>query len=70
MTACLQLGLDNNREEQLRDIVPNPSAWNDLELLDGHKHVIQSLIQSHFDKKKKGNRVEYDLVRDKGPTPE
>ncbi|KAK4100557.1 hypothetical protein N658DRAFT_535937 [Parathielavia hyrcaniae] len=60
--ACLQLGQNANGEEMLRPRVPRPEPWNDLELPDGHKNLVQSLIESQID----GNtskKLEFDLVR-------
>jgi hypothetical protein len=42
-----------------------PEAWNDLQLPDGHKSLVQSLIESHI----MGNlsrKLQFDLVRAKG----
>ena len=39
--------------------------WNDLQLPDGHKSLVQSLIESHI----MGNlsrKLQFDLVRAKG----
>ncbi|KAH6854718.1 hypothetical protein B0I37DRAFT_38322 [Chaetomium sp. MPI-CAGE-AT-0009] len=63
--ACLQLGKNARGEEMLRRRVPRPEPWNDLELPDGHKNLVQSLIESHID----GNtskKLQFDLVRAKG----
>lgn len=38
-------------------------AWDDLELPEGHKEIVQSLIKSHFAKDKSKCM---DLSRDKG----
>lgn len=39
--------------------------WDDLQLPDGHKRLVQSLIESHSDHE--GPRsLHFDLVRDKG----
>lgn len=38
-------------------------AWDDLELPEGHKEIVQSLIKSHFAKDKSKST---DLTRDKG----
>ena len=49
----------------LRKRRPRPTPWNDLELPDGHKNLVQSLIESHMD----GNtsrKLHFDLVRAKG----
>lgn len=62
--ACLHIGLDAKGEERIKEVKPRPDAWNDLELPDGHKNIVQSLIESHFMKGEK--RLQFDLVRDKG----
>ena len=63
--ACLQIGIDSKGQERLRELEPRLDAWNDLELPEGHKDIVQSLIQSHFDKDR-SQKVEFDLVHDKG----
>ena len=48
------------RKREIRD-----EPWNDLELPDGHKNLVQSLIESHTE----GNasrKLHFDLVRAKG----
>ena len=65
--ACLQLGPDNEGQYRLREIKSKDDAWDDLELPDGHKHIVQSLIQSHF-AKDKSQKIDFDIVRDKGTT--
>ncbi|KLU89558.1 hypothetical protein MAPG_08529 [Magnaporthiopsis poae ATCC 64411] len=63
--ACLKLGRDNDREEMLREKKCRPEPWNDLQLPDGHKRLVQSLIESHSSKE--GPRsLHFDLVRAKG----
>jgi hypothetical protein len=65
-TACLQIGKNIDEEEQLRPVKARPEPWNNLELPEGHKDIVQSLIESHFAKDK--SNVHFDLVRDKGET--
>ncbi|KAI0538398.1 hypothetical protein GGR58DRAFT_468241 [Xylaria digitata] len=63
--ACLQLGKGHEGKDMLRKRDPRPEPWNQLELPDGHKNLVQSLIESHID----GNassKVHFDLVRAKG----
>lgn len=43
-------------------------GWNDLELPNGHKEIVQSMINSHFTKDK-STRVDFDLVQNKGQPP-
>ena len=63
--AYLSLGFDKKGEPLLKKVVPEEDAWEDLQLPgtadDGHKHMIQSLIQKHYAKD-----MAIDLVRDKG----
>lgn len=42
-----------------------PEPWNDLQLPDGHKRLIQSLIESHSSKQGPRN-LHFDLIRAKG----
>ncbi|KAI3324697.1 hypothetical protein HD806DRAFT_493377 [Xylariaceae sp. AK1471] len=63
--ACLQLEKGPDGGEMLRERQPRPEPWNHLELPDGHKNLVQSLIESHID----GNtssKLHFDLVRAKG----
>ena len=49
----------------LRKRHPRPEPWNDLELPDGHKNLVKSLIETHME----GNasrKLHFDLVRAKG----
>ncbi|KAH0563403.1 hypothetical protein GP486_002024 [Trichoglossum hirsutum] len=63
--ACLQLGKGPNGAEKLRKRNPRKEPWNDLQLPDGHKRLVQSLIESHSaDNTTKG--LQFDLVRAKG----
>ncbi|RYP42017.1 hypothetical protein DL768_010405 [Monosporascus sp. mg162] len=64
-TPCLKLGKGPRGEEMLRKRQPRLEPWNDLELPDGHKNLVQSLIEAHMD----GNtsrKLHFDLVRAKG----
>lgn len=47
----------------LRPVERKTDAWDDLELPEGHKEIVQSLIKSHFAKDKSKSM---DLSRDKG----
>lgn len=40
-------------------------GWNDLELPDGHKEIVQSLIDSHFTQNKDAS-IDFDLTKGKG----
>lgn len=64
-TACLKLGVGGDGQSFLRKIMPRPEPWNNLELPEGHKHIVQSLIESHFAKDNM-RRINFDLVRGKG----
>lgn len=63
--ACLQLGLDDDGNKRLSKIETKAEGWDDLQLPGRHKHIIQSLVESHFGKHR-SKSVYYDLVRDKG----
>ena len=62
---CLQLGHDSDGQNRLRAVRQQLDAWDDLEIPDGHKNIVQSLIESHF-AKHKARRMNFDLVRNKG----
>ena len=66
--ACLQIGKDLNGKEQLTKLEPQPEPWNNLELPQGHKEIVQSLIDSHFSKDK-SRHMHFDLIRNKGKCP-
>lgn len=61
MTIVARLAID-----LLRPIELKTDAWDDLELPEGHKEIVQSLIRSHFAKEKSKG---VDLARDKGQPP-
>ncbi|KAM7184635.1 aaa family atpase [Rhypophila sp. PSN 637] len=63
--ACLQLGRSEDGSENLTEITSRAEPWTDLELPEGHKEVVQSLITWHFKADKKIN-PHFDLVREKG----
>ncbi|KAH6616042.1 hypothetical protein B0J18DRAFT_438741 [Chaetomium sp. MPI-SDFR-AT-0129] len=63
--ACLRLGPEDDGSETLRDKKRRLEPWNDLQLPDGHKRLVQSLIESHSSGK--GHRgLHFDVVRAKG----
>lgn len=62
--VCLQIGKSAEGQDRLRTVKSRPEPWNNLELPDGHKDIVQSLISSHFSKNK--SSIHFDLVRDKG----
>jgi hypothetical protein len=61
MTILANLAID-----LLRLIEPKTDGWDDLELPEGHKEIVQSLIKSHFAKDKSKSM---DFARDKGSRP-
>ncbi|KAL0253354.1 hypothetical protein SLS55_010331 [Diplodia seriata] len=63
--ACLQLGKEQNGQERLTELTRCEEPWNNLELPQGHKEIVQSLITSHFSTEK-SKSVQFDLVKDKG----
>ena len=65
MAACLQIGLGTDGVEKLRKREPKDNPWLKLRLPDGHKELVQSLINSHFARRKIGG-VHFDLLRNKG----
>ena len=65
MVACLQIGRGANGVERLRKREQKDDPWSKLRLPDGHKELVQSLINSHFAKRKIGD-VHFDLMRNKG----
>ena len=64
---CLHLGYDSEGQNRLRPVKQKTDAWDDLEIPDGHKSIVQSLIESHFTKHET-KRMDFDLIRDKGMT--
>jgi hypothetical protein len=63
-SVCLPLGFNEKGQPLLKPVEPENDAWDDLQLpggVDGHKHIVQSLIKKHFAKD-----MAIDLVRDKG----
>ncbi|KAK3320261.1 P-loop containing nucleoside triphosphate hydrolase protein, partial [Cercophora scortea] len=64
--GCLELGFGSDGEAKLKERKPRPEPWNELQLPDGHKRVVQSLVESHFAKRDSGKSLQFDLVRAKG----
>ncbi|TGJ79258.1 hypothetical protein E0Z10_g9506 [Xylaria hypoxylon] len=52
-------------QEMLKEKRVHEEPWQDLQLPDGHKRLIQSLIESHSTETS-SRRVQYDLIRGKG----
>ena len=63
--ACLKIGKSHDGEEMLKERRSRQEPWNDLQLPDGHKRLVQSLIESHSPNKSP-NSLHLDLVRAKG----
>ncbi|KAI9810741.1 MAG: hypothetical protein M1827_006079 [Pycnora praestabilis] len=63
--ACLKLGRDARGVEFLRPVEEKKDGWNGLELPEGHKEIVQSLINSHFAMDKSAT-INFDSVRGKG----
>ncbi|KAK3493694.1 hypothetical protein B0T13DRAFT_531007 [Neurospora crassa] len=63
--ACLRIGKDNDGEEMMKEKHQRREPWDDLQLPDGHKRLVQSLIESHSDHKGP-HSLHFDLVRTKG----
>ena len=49
----------------LKERSPRKEPWNNLQLPDGHKRLVQSLIESHSEDKMT-KRIQFDLVGAKG----
>lgn len=63
--ACLQIGTTGPVQGRLRRIQPRAdSPWQDLEIPNDHKNIVQSLIATHFSTK--DQNMQFDLVKDKG----
>lgn len=65
--ACIPIGITRPgyNEQTLKRMGPEPSAWDYLEIDPNHRSVIQSLMATHF-AKKKPERRQFDLIQDKG----
>ncbi|KAM6476117.1 hypothetical protein HDV62DRAFT_256961 [Trichoderma sp. SZMC 28011] len=63
--ACLPLGRSPGGEQMLHKRIPRSEPWKDLQLPDGHKNLVQSLIESHTSKST-SRKLHFDLVRSKG----
>ncbi|KAK4216478.1 P-loop containing nucleoside triphosphate hydrolase protein [Rhypophila decipiens] len=63
--ACLQLGNGPDGARMLRKRKPRTIPWDDLELPDGHKNLVQSLIASSMEDTPIRN-LQFDLIRAKG----
>ncbi|GAW27235.1 putative AAA family ATPase [Rosellinia necatrix] len=63
--ACLRIGTDKDSQETLTVKHRRKEPWLHLQLPDGHKRLIQSLVESHSADRGSSN-VEFDLIRAKG----
>lgn len=63
--ACLQLGKNADNKSKLRAVPEKKEAWTDLEIPEQHKMIVQSLIDSHFEKGRSKDNG-FDLVSGKG----
>lgn len=67
-TACLRLSADDTTTEYKQYLEPvklRLDAWEDLEIPDGHKSVVQALINTHFSRDR-SKTADFDLVLEKG----
>ncbi|KAI8282246.1 hypothetical protein K4K56_011238 [Colletotrichum sp. SAR 10_98] len=66
--ACLSLEQEDPNDDEtkyLRTMEPEPSAWESLQIDHNHRSIIQSMMATHF-RKKKSERRQFDLIQDKG----
>ncbi|KAI8300657.1 hypothetical protein K4K59_001436 [Colletotrichum sp. SAR11_240] len=65
--ACLPLGQGDPEleENSLTTMESEPSAWDNLQIDYNHRSIIQSMMATHF-RKKKSERRQFDLIQDKG----
>ncbi|OJD32654.1 aaa family atpase [Diplodia corticola] len=63
--ASIQLGSGEDGLKRISELTRCEEPWNSLELPQGHKEILQSLIASHFSMGK-SKSVHFDAVRDKG----
>ncbi|PWY90989.1 hypothetical protein BO70DRAFT_283188 [Aspergillus heteromorphus CBS 117.55] len=63
--ACLRIGEGPNGGNALRERVRDENPWEKLQLLQGHKELVQSLITSHFSRMH-SPKIHFDLMKNKG----
>ncbi|KAK0372175.1 hypothetical protein CLIM01_10462 [Colletotrichum limetticola] len=65
--ACIPLGspTPESRGQGLRKMFEDEHAWKYLQIDDGHRTIIKSLMATHF-RKKKSERRQFDIIQDKG----
>lgn len=59
------MGSDEGGDSWFRERQRRIDPWNDLEIPEGHKSLVQSLIASHLEDHP-SRRLQFDLVRGKG----
>ncbi|KAF9873331.1 hypothetical protein CkaCkLH20_09144 [Colletotrichum karsti] len=62
--ACIPIGAGKDDNTLMR-MEPKNSAWNDLQIDPRHRSIIESMMATHF-RKKKSKRRQFDLIQDKG----
>ncbi|KAK2000769.1 hypothetical protein LX36DRAFT_738928 [Colletotrichum falcatum] len=65
--ACLPLGsgILDNQAHSLTRMKEDHQAWDNLQIDDGHRTIIKSLMATHF-RKKRSERRQFDIIQDKG----
>ncbi|EXF84915.1 hypothetical protein CFIO01_02128 [Colletotrichum fioriniae PJ7] len=68
--ACIPLGFSSSKTQQhsLTRMTKDYNAWDYLQIDDGHRTIIKSLMATHF-RKNKSERRQFDIIQDKGMTP-
>ncbi|KXH34264.1 hypothetical protein CNYM01_01069 [Colletotrichum nymphaeae SA-01] len=66
-SACIPLGSNSleTQTQSLKKMKENREAWDYLQIADGHRTVIKSLMATHFGKTK-SERRQFDVIQDKG----
>ncbi|KAK4971270.1 hypothetical protein LTR66_011426 [Elasticomyces elasticus] len=64
--ACLAM-----REDKLRNVSKQDSGWDELQLPDGHRKMVESLVERHFRNKENSlqhpeESLDFDFVQGKG----
>ncbi|KAK1484388.1 hypothetical protein CABS01_13811 [Colletotrichum abscissum] len=65
--ACIPLGSGSldTQGHSLTRMGEDKKAWDCLQIDDGHRTIIKSLMATHF-RKKKSERRQFDIIQDKG----
>ncbi|KAL0934008.1 AAA family ATPase [Colletotrichum truncatum] len=61
----LAIGKPDEEGNSLTLMEPDPSAWDLLQIDQRHRSIIESMMATHF-RKKKSERRQFDLIQDKG----